>query len=226
MWDLTPERGPVFLAGGRRGEKKTTTGVVCEGEPARIFRTMVQPDRTAWHEPLSRSYGFILPVAVPDLRLVLRRDTIPLDRIAIARRGRGRAGRRFERCSASWRNVFWQPCPAYRDCACTVYANRPRNCHEFRCKLLKNLEQGDISHEAAQEIVRNTLAVRNTMLELAGAPSANHPPLRALIRMCIENSKERAAHARLFFNFIILQKILDRFFRKNPRFSSRGPAAT
>lgn len=124
------------------------------------------------------------------------------------------------------RNVFLQPCPAYRDCVCTVYANRPPNCREFRCELLKNLEQGDISQEAAQQIVANTVAARNAVLELAGAPSVNHPPLRALIRTCIKSRKERAAHARLFFNFIVLQKNLDRFFRKHARFSSRDSAAS
>jgi uncharacterized protein len=124
------------------------------------------------------------------------------------------------------RNVFWQPCPAYRDCVCTVYASRPRCCLEFRCELLKNLEQGHISQEAAHEIVRSTLVAKKAMLELADAPSATHPPLRALIRTCTENSKERAAHARLFFNFMVLEKYLDRFFRKKPQFSSPGPAAT
>jgi uncharacterized protein len=123
------------------------------------------------------------------------------------------------------RNVLLQPCSAYRDCACTVYANRPRNCRKFQCELLKNLERGDVSQEAAQQIVKSTLAAKNAMLQLAGAPSATHPQLRTLIRTCMENSKERVAHARLFFNFMILQRHLDRFFRNKPQFTWPGPAA-
>lgn len=124
------------------------------------------------------------------------------------------------------RNIFLQPCPAYRDCVCTVYANRPRNCQEFSCELLKKLEGSDISLELAHDIVGSTQAARNTVLELAGAPSATHPPLWALMRTCMKNSRERAAHARLFFNFMVLQKHLDRFFRKKPLFTSQGSAAT
>lgn len=120
------------------------------------------------------------------------------------------------------RNVFLQPCPAYRDCICTVYANRPPNCREFKCELLKNLEQGDISQEAAQQIVKSALAAKDAMLRLAGAPSATHPPLWALMRTCMKDSKARAAHARVFFNFMVLQKYLDRFFRNKALFTSQG----
>jgi uncharacterized protein len=120
------------------------------------------------------------------------------------------------------RNAFLQPCPAYRDCACTVYANRPPSCREFRCELLKKLEQGDVSQEAAHEIVKSTLAAKNALLGLAGVPSANDPQLWALIRTCIKDLQERTARARLFFSFIVLQRTLDRFFRDKPRFTSQG----
>jgi uncharacterized protein len=124
------------------------------------------------------------------------------------------------------RNAFLQPCPAHRDCACTVYAIRPPTCREFRCELLKKLEQGDISQQAAHEIVKSTLAAKNALLGLAGVPSANDPQLRTLIRTCTEDLEERAAHARLFFSFIVLQKTLDRFFRSKPRFTLQGSAVT
>ena len=124
------------------------------------------------------------------------------------------------------RDVLTQPCLAHKNCACTVYANRPEICRAFRCKLLKKLEQGDISEEAAQKIVESTVTAKNETLALANGLSANVPAVWPLIAKLLENPNGRAAHVPLLFNFVILQNNLNRFFRKKPKFFSLdAPAA-
>lgn len=115
------------------------------------------------------------------------------------------------------RTIAKQPCPAHVNRACTVYEDRPGVCRTFRCELLKNLEQGGISEEAAKKIVDTTVAARTESLALASALSAEAPEVWTLIPKLLKDPSRRAAHVRLLFNFVILQKNLDRFFRDTRR---------
>ncbi len=50
---------------------------------------------------------------------------------------------------------FNQPCTAFRQNCCQIYADRPTNCREYRCKLLRKYERGEISQtDALQQISR------------------------------------------------------------------------
>ncbi|HYE74813.1 MAG TPA: hypothetical protein VEF04_15850, partial [Blastocatellia bacterium] len=46
---------------------------------------------------------------------------------------------------------FKQPCPAYQQNCCQVYADRPTNCQKYRCALLRKFDRGEISWDEAQQ---------------------------------------------------------------------------
>ncbi|MDO8673915.1 MAG: YkgJ family cysteine cluster protein [Dehalococcoidia bacterium] len=49
--------------------------------------------------------------------------------------------------------VFRQPCPLYHEQKCSAYANRPRVCQGYRCKLLKELHSGAVALEQVAQLV-------------------------------------------------------------------------
>jgi hypothetical protein len=54
-----------------------------------------------------------------------------------------------------------QPCVAYINCACSIYADRPRACRQFRCALLRQLKENKISQDEALDVVRKALTLRD-----------------------------------------------------------------
>jgi hypothetical protein len=60
---------------------------------------------------------------------------------------------------------FVQPCRAYADSCCQVYADRPSTCRKFRCELLKKYGSGERSWEEAQQTIGRALALRGAMRE-------------------------------------------------------------
>ena len=48
---------------------------------------------------------------------------------------------------------FKQPCGCFQDQRCTVYAQRPQTCVNYRCQLLRGLGQGEITQAVALERV-------------------------------------------------------------------------
>ena len=65
---------------------------------------------------------------------------------------------------------FKQPCTAYRQNCCQIYADRPANCQKYRCAVLRNYERGDISRSDAQARISRALmlkeAVRNSLASI------------------------------------------------------------
>ncbi|HEV2210350.1 MAG TPA: YkgJ family cysteine cluster protein [Verrucomicrobiae bacterium] len=49
---------------------------------------------------------------------------------------------------------FTQPCPAYADCRCQIYAQRPQHCRSFECLLLKSVKAGSTTPPAALTIIQ------------------------------------------------------------------------
>jgi len=66
----------------------------------------------------------------------------------------GGAPRRLSSRRAAAGRRFAQPCTAFDSCRCRVYDDRPKHCREFDCLLLKRVQSGEISHPAAERIVR------------------------------------------------------------------------
>ena len=59
---------------------------------------------------------------------------------------------------------FEQPCPALTDRCCTIYADRPSVCANHRCKLLRELDAGATSLDAALAAVTETLRLRDAVV--------------------------------------------------------------
>ena len=124
-------------------------------------------------------------------------------------------------------NMFKQPCPAHKNCSCTVYENRPKNCRSYKCELLKRFERGDMSREAAAEIISKVVSFWNKVNALALAVSINiqsTEDMFLLLKKWRKNSSvgsTEQARAHVFVQFGALQIYLDRFFRRKP-FSQAG----
>jgi hypothetical protein len=54
--------------------------------------------------------------------------------------------------------VFKQPCPMLKDKKCTIYTDRPFTCQQFKCKLLKNYNDGNKTYDEAMEIIKKPKA--------------------------------------------------------------------
>lgn len=52
------------------------------------------------------------------------------------------------------RPVFRQPCRALEGTTCQIYPTRPQACRNYVCHVLQRVESGDLSLEAALDIVR------------------------------------------------------------------------
>jgi Fe-S-cluster containining protein len=61
--------------------------------------------------------------------------------------------------------AFSLPCPCHRDGRCAVYEERPSPCREYRCKLLRGYQAGQVSwNEALHRVQR----ARQLMASLRG----------------------------------------------------------
>jgi uncharacterized protein len=125
-------------------------------------------------------------------------------------------------CSEGDASMFKQPCAAHRNCACTVYANRPKYCRSYKCELLKKFERGDISYEPAREIINTVVSLKNEVNTLALAASINiqsKEDIALLLKRWWKNpsiGKTEGGYAHVFLKFGALQIYLDRFFRSKP----------
>jgi hypothetical protein len=127
--------------------------------------------------------------------------------------------------------MFKLPCAAHKNCICTVYANRPKNCRLYKCELLKRFERGDISHEAALEIINKVVSLKNEVNALALAASINtqsKEEVTLLEKRWLGNPSIGATKqglARDFLKFGALQIYLDRFFREKPAVQTVAPSS-
>lgn len=71
-----------------------------------------------------------------------------------------------------------QPCPRLgSDGACGIYADRPRICGQYRCRLLKRVDAGRMTEDAAQVVVARAKTFRNMArdLYLEATPDGHRP---------------------------------------------------
>jgi hypothetical protein len=72
--------------------------------------------------------------------------------------------------------TFRLPCPRLDDKACTVYAERPRECAAFACSLLQDYRRGEVEPEEALARVAVARAAFTRIAELR-AVDAHHAEL-------------------------------------------------
>jgi Uncharacterised protein family (UPF0153). len=65
---------------------------------------------------------------------------------------------------------FRQPCAVLEGCRCTIYADRPQYCRQFRCSLFSRVEEGNETTESAELTVKRALRkvakVRRLLLQM------------------------------------------------------------
>jgi len=137
--------------------------------------------------------------------------------------------------SANDLTVLKLPCAALKNCACTVYADRPQTCRTYKCKLLKTFERDDISRQSALEIINKVKSLKNEMSALAFAASTtvrSGDEIKLLLKRCQTDpniGKRKQDYAHVLLKFGELQIYLDRFFRDEAMFApapiDRSPAA-
>lgn len=72
------------------------------------------------------------------------------------RRGKDAEGRSGQK--------FSQPCPALGpDCRCALYAERPTRCREFDCAVLRSVQSGELTPDAALRRIRHARKQRDAV---------------------------------------------------------------
>ena len=61
------------------------------------------------------------------------------------------------------KGFFLQPCKSYCD-GCTIYSKRPKQCDNFKCGLLKSVEQKELSFDTALERI-NAVSQKKMAIE-------------------------------------------------------------
>jgi uncharacterized protein len=75
-------------------------------------------------------------------------------------------------------NYILQPCPAYRESHCSIYAARPERCRLFECRQLRSVAAGEITEAMAREkiaVAQQLVAEVNALLLRAGGRNTKHP---------------------------------------------------
>jgi Fe-S-cluster containining protein len=71
-----------------------------------------------------------------------------------------------------------QPCRAYRDAQCSIYASRPERCRLFECRQLAGVASGEITEAGALERIRaarQQVGEIDGLLQRAGETNARRP---------------------------------------------------
>ena len=114
-----------------------------------------------------------------------------------------------------------QPCAALRCEGCSVYADRPRVCRKYRCKLLKRVEAGEEDMARAGEIVANAKRLRaDALVEFAKVEplpeGLSIPECGRLYGLgALDTPQERKEKGALLVACTLLNFYLGKHFKKN-----------
>jgi hypothetical protein len=76
------------------------------------------------------------------------------------------------------RHLVLQPCPAFRNSQCSIYAARPERCRLFECRQLKRMAAGEITGAMALEKIHEAqrrVGQMNELLQQAGRTNPRRP---------------------------------------------------
>lgn len=59
---------------------------------------------------------------------------------------------------------FLQPCDNYSGDGCNIYSQRPKQCTNFKCGLLKSFEQKELDFDSAIEVI-NVVKQKRSLLK-------------------------------------------------------------
>ena len=115
-----------------------------------------------------------------------------------------------------------QPCPAWQDAQCSIYAARPERCRVFECRQLQRVATGETSETAALEKIRDVqrrVAEVEALLARAGRTDAKKPLSKRCEKILAEPLDDSAAVAlreHLARAMHELNAVLDADFRLVP----------
>jgi Fe-S-cluster containining protein len=119
------------------------------------------------------------------------------------------------------RDHLLQPCPAHRDCQCSIYNDRPERCRLFECKQLQKVSAGEITEgEASGKIreARERVGRILTLFELAGETNSKGPlaiRYEKILAMPLDPAagEEAALRARLIREMEEFEALVENEFR-------------
>jgi Fe-S-cluster containining protein len=116
------------------------------------------------------------------------------------------------------RSCFRQPCPHFSRGTCSVYAERPHVCRNYRCALLRAVEAGSITAPVAREKIATAKELRDAV-RIAG-PGVVTPPERAALMQRLKaqladaSGDDRQAVANALLDIAVFEHFLARWFLK------------
>lgn len=116
-----------------------------------------------------------------------------------------------------------QPCPAFRETHCSIYASRPERCRLFECRQLQRVNAGDTTETMAlakiQEVKRRVGEMNDFVRQIGGVTDEKKPLTKRCDKVLTEpldNDEARELKQRLTLSMAELDKMLDEEFRVDP----------
>ena len=132
------------------------------------------------------------------------------------------------------RHFILQPCPAFQNSQCSIYAARPERCGRFECQQLKRVAAGEITEAMALEkihIAWRRVDAINELLQRAGKTNFKHPLSKRCEKALAEpidlaaNQEAVALRRQLTQAMQELNVLLNEDFRIVPGVVSAAPEA-
>lgn len=132
------------------------------------------------------------------------------------------------------RQFILQPCPAFQNSQCSIYAARPERCGRFECQQLKRVAAGAITEMMALEKIHTAqrrVAQINELLQRAGKTNFKHPLSKRCEKALAEpielsaNAEAMALRRQLTQTMQELNVLLNDDFRIVPGVVSAAPDA-
>jgi Fe-S-cluster containining protein len=112
-----------------------------------------------------------------------------------------------------------QPCASHKNHLCSIYADRPRSCRAFQCKLLKRVTANETSEAEALAIIRQAVAyrdrVRQVMSRVFGGNACTFDDFTLRLRANWKNAasfEEKERVSELFSAFAQLWWNINKYF--------------
>jgi len=130
-------------------------------------------------------------------------------------------------------NYILQPCPAWQDAQCSIYAARPERCRLFECRQLQRVAAGEITETAALGKIREVqrqVAQLSELLARAGATNAKRPLSKRCEKIMAEPLDSTSDPAAVALREAVaramqgLNAVLDADFRLVPLAVEAGPS--
>ena len=118
-----------------------------------------------------------------------------------------------------------QPCPAYRESRCSIYAARPERCRLFECRQLKRVAAGEITEAMAMEKIQEVhrrVGQMNGLLQRAGVTNPKRPLSKRYEKIMAEppdpdaDPESAELRSRITLAMQELDALLDQEFRPDP----------